>query len=116
MFKNIMIMTFVVTFFAVDCVEKIVVVKKKREKKVSKNKMKEQIVEQLDQIIDQSLELIRELTHVSGESIDHVKEIASNQDKLTSKKECQACQKRLKQYTQKMSEMIKEVRSFSTCF
>jgi hypothetical protein len=92
-------------------VQKPVVIKKK--KKASKNKIKEEIVDQLDLLLQQSSELIRGLTHLSDESLQCVREIVTNQDSFASKKEYDACQKRLEQYNKKMREMVGEVRIFS---
>lgn len=92
-------------------VQKPVIIKKK--KKISKNKVKEEIVNQLDLVLQQSSELIRRLTNLSDESVRCVRDLITNQDCFASKKECEACQKRLEQYNKKMRDMVEEVKVFS---
>jgi hypothetical protein len=92
-------------------VQKPMVIKKK--KKASKNKIKEQIVDQLDLLLQQSSELIRGLTNLSDESLQCVREIVTNQDDFGSKKEYETCQKRLEGYNKRVREMVEEVRIFS---
>ena len=86
---------------------------KKKVKSASKKEIKEQILDQFDIILQQSSELIRELTYVHDESIRSVKELAMNKEICASKEEYEACQKRLERYTQKMSKVIEEVNVFS---
>ena len=79
-----------------------------KKKKASNSKIKEDIVDKHDLILQQSLELVRELTNLSDESLQCVREIVTNQDSFASKEECETCQKRLEQYNKKIRYAVRK--------
>jgi hypothetical protein len=113
MFKKCLITLLFLTSIVIFCSGSVI---KKRAKTPSRNKQKEEIVHQCEEALDLSLELISLLGHVCKQLARCIKEIIIQSSVLQSKDECEACQKRLEQYTKKVRDMVEISRSFSTSF